>query len=170
MAYAEGTSVSASKSQADIGELVRKHGATGFQFGYDERMAMVMFKSHARLVRFTIEMPDPSEKRFHYTPGRNQRRSPKAAADAYDAEQRRRWRSLHMTIKAKLVAIEDQISDFEQEFLAHIVMPGGQTVYEMVQERIDAAYESGDPVELLPRYTSNRQLEAGPVVGEIVED
>jgi hypothetical protein len=61
-----------------------------------------------------------------------------------------RWRCLALVIKAKLEAVESGITTFEDEFLAHIMMPDGQTVGQHVRPNIASAYEQRSMVPLLP--------------------
>ncbi len=68
------------------------------------------------------------------------------AQEAYEAEVRRRWRALAAVIKAKLVAVEDNISTMEQEFLAYVVLPNGQTLGEWAGPQLNDAR----PLPLLP--------------------
>ena len=63
---------------------------------------------------------------------------------------RQRWRALALVIKAKLEAVESGITTFEDEFLAHIVMPDGQTVATHIKPRIAEAYEGGRMLALMP--------------------
>jgi hypothetical protein len=44
-------------------------------------------------------------------------------------------------IKAKLEAVETGIATFEDEFMAHVIMPDGKRVAEHVQPWIAQAYE-----------------------------
>jgi hypothetical protein len=60
-----------------------------------------------------------------------------------------RWRALLLIVKAKLEAVDSGIVTFEQEFLPHIVMPGGHTVYEATAPAIERAYVSGQVTPLL---------------------
>ena len=53
-------------------------------------------------------------------------------------------------IKAKLEAVETGITEFEDEFLAHIVLPNGQTAGHWMRPQIAKAYESGSMPPLLP--------------------
>lgn len=73
-----------------------------------------------------------------------------SARDAYEAEYRRRWRSLGLLIKAKLAAVADGIVEFETEFLPHIVLPTGETVAALARPAIALAYETGETPRLLP--------------------
>jgi hypothetical protein len=65
------------------------------------------------------------------TPTRR-RRTKRQAAEAYEAECRRRRQALAAVIKAKLVAVEDGISTntHEAEFLAYVVLSDGRTIGE----------------------------------------
>lgn len=57
---------------------------------------------------------------------------------------RQAWRALTLCIKAKLEAVSAGISEFEDEFLAHIVLPGGGTVSQWIRPQIENAYLTGD--------------------------
>lgn len=52
--------------------------------------------------------------------------------------------------KISVEAVESGITTFEDEFMAHIVMPDGQTVASHVKPAIASAYESGTMTPLLP--------------------
>lgn len=132
MAYAEKTTVPVSKTRIEIEELIRKHGAGQFISGYSGNKVMIGFTAAGRQVRFIVEIPS----------GKNQR----------DMEQleRQRWRALLLVIKAKFEAIDSGVSCFDDEFLAHIVLPDGQTAGQWIQPQIDAAYETGNMPAMLP--------------------
>jgi hypothetical protein len=152
--YAEGTTVPAERSQAEIGETVRRYGAQGFMFGWEDSHAMIAFRVGERQVRFLLDLPDPAAKEFTLTPTGQKRRDPGAA---YDAELRRRWRCLALAIKAKLESVATGITTFEDEFLAHIVLPDGSTVSDHVHQQITEAWRTGGRMPgLLP------QLGPGP--------
>lgn len=146
-AYAEGTTVTPEKSQAEIAKLLLRYGANGFTYGWDGGFAQVAFRAHDRVVRFTVPLPDPGEDRFQRTETGRARRDPDSA---YDAEVRRRWRAMVLVIKAKLEAVGTGVTTFEDEFMAHIVLPGGLTVAELVRERIATAYRTNKAIDLLP--------------------
>lgn len=72
-------------------------------------------------VRFEVPIPtDPAE--YRRTKG-GQTRTPAQQERALEAEVRRRWRALLLCIKGKLEAVESGITTFEEEFLAHLVLP-----------------------------------------------
>lgn len=132
--YAEGTSVPVTRSQAEIQTILKRYGAEGFTFGEDQGFGMVAFRAHGRMVRFLLPL---------VVEGRR--------TDAQQqAEIRRRWRALTMAIKAKLEVVESGISTFEQEFLANIMLPNGQTVSDHLQPQLDRAYSDNEMPSLLP--------------------
>lgn len=148
--YAEGTSVPSDRSRADIERVLRQHGATSFMYATHEDLAVLGFVLYSRQVRFTLRLPDPGEDRFRLTPGRGTVRARDAQLRAWEAECRRTWRALHLVIKAKLTAVAEGIVEFDREFLAHLVVPGGRTVYEEVSPRLAAVLDSGNAADLLP--------------------
>lgn len=66
-----------------------------------------------------------------------------------EKEGRRRWRCLVIAIKAKLECVESGITTLEDEFMAHIVLPNGQTVGHVMLPQINASYEDGEMPPLL---------------------
>lgn len=80
-------------------------------------------------------MPDKTDPRFQMTPGGRRRRSAEQMLAEYEKATRQRWRALALVIKAKLEAVASGITEFEQEFLAHIVLPDGRTVRGTVARR-----------------------------------
>lgn len=150
--YAENTSVAVSASKAEIERILERYGAQQFMSGWSAEQAMIAFTMQDRQVRFVLQMPAKDERRFtHHSRGM---REPAAALKEWEQACRQRWRALALVIKAKLEAVESGISVFEDEFLANIVMPTGQTVGEHVRPRIAEAYTTGDMPPLLPDYSS----------------
>jgi hypothetical protein len=140
--FAEKTKVPVAKTRMDIEHLLEKHKAAqyGTAVDYEQRLARVQFKLHNRIVRFMVSLPD--RKKF---------RSELPFAQA----ERQKWRALLLVIKAKLEAVENSISTFEEEFLAYIVMPNDSTVAEHVLPLIEHSYRTGliAPQLLLPPAT-----------------
>ena len=154
--YAEGTQVDETRSEAEIKSTLRRFGADSVMTGYDGNRAFVLFRSHDRFVRFVLELPAENDPQFTTTPNTKRRRSDGARQEAYEQERRRRWRSLANLVKAKLAAVQDGITEFEDEFLAQTVMPDNQTVAEHVRGRVAIAYETGDVPKMLPDYSERR--------------
>lgn len=146
--FASDTAVPADRSRAEIENTLTRFGATAFMYGVQHKRAVIMFEFQNRRVRFLLDLPTQAD--TAKTPHGRARRST-AAAEAHAQEVRRRWRSLALSIKAKLVAVQDGVSTFEEEFMAKVVLPNGQTVGEWMGPQIEAAYTNGQmPPLLLP--------------------
>lgn len=153
MNYATGTSVSADRSKAEIEAILRRYGADQFVAGWRDSASMLGFRVGNRMVRFVLPLPTVADMKTYKLKRRGydytRTRSEAAAAAACDQETRRRFRALALVIKAKLEAVSTGITTFEEEFLAHLVLPGGMTVYEQTRKEIAHAYDTGKPPELL---------------------
>lgn len=151
MSFAETTKVSPEKSRYEIEMTLKRYGAEGFAYATDGTRSMIQFKAHGRLVRFVLCMPDPADVRFTVVVRNKQRRqrTPQQAQLAWEQECRRVWRSLALTVKAKLEAVAARISVFEAEFLANIVLPGDKLVGDVVLPEIARAYATGKAPQLL---------------------
>lgn len=143
MPYAEGTSVSVDKSRAEIESTITRFGADQFTSGHDftQGVAVIQFRAHGRHVRFRLELPNRDDKRFRFS--KRGQRTEAAAYAAWEQACREKWRALAICVKAKLAAVEARITTFEDEFLAHVVIPGGATAGEWLRPQIAEAYETG---------------------------
>ncbi len=147
--YAKDTTVSSEKSRAEIESLLRRYGAGQFLSGWDTQKAVVGFSMAGRQVKFVLPLPNFDSDEFRFTPARGNERSQKQHEAAYEQAVKQRWRALALVIKAKLEAVESEITTFEDEFLSHIVMPNGLTLGESVKPQIASAYETGKMPPLL---------------------
>lgn len=151
--YAENTSVSVSSSKAEIERLIERYGASGFMSGWDATRAVIAFAMNDRQVKFVLPMPARDERRFtHHSRGL---RTADAALKGWEQACRQRWRALALVIKAKMEAIESGISEFDDEFMAHIVLPNGRTVSEEAKPLIAHAYKTKEMPALLPDYSGD---------------
>jgi len=144
--YAESTSVSSSSSRAEIERTLRRYGATEFAYGWSDGRAVLGFVVAARPVRFVLPMPDPAGREFTHSPT-GRARTAAAAETAHEQAVRQRWRALALVVKAKLEAVAAGIVTFDEEFLAHLVMPDGSTVGQAIVPRLDGALSTAS---LLP--------------------
>lgn len=140
--YAAKTTVPVEKTRGEIEKLVSRYGATRFVSGWEPNNAAVLFEMKGRRVRFSLPMPDPKARRF--THGRGSWTLPAAKQrELLEQATRASWRALLLVIKAKLEAVETGITTFEEEFLAHLVLPNGQTAGEWAIPLIAEAYDAG---------------------------
>lgn len=153
MSYAEGTTVSVEKSKAEIEATLARYGAAEFASGWNQDQAMIGFQCRGKFVRFILPLPKRDDKRFTHTAGRNLPRTPAESYKAWEQACRQRWRALALCIKAKLEAVESGITTFEDEFLAHIVMPNGETIGHWMAPQLEQIQQSKQMPRLLPGLT-----------------
>lgn len=140
MSYAYKTKVPVDRSRAEIEKLLQRAGADQFVVGWSgEQEARVQCRIQAKFIRFVLTMPNREERGFR-------------SEDGYQKEVRRRWRALTLIVKAKLEAVASGITTFEDEFMAHVVMPDGKTFAEHARPAITEAYKTGKVVPLLPGW------------------
>jgi hypothetical protein len=151
--YAESTTVSSEKSRGEIEKTLTRYGADQFMYGWKDGAAVIAFRAKGRHIRFILPLPDKTSKEFtrrkinahsHVTA------TPQQAEAAYEQAVRQRWRALALCIKAKLEAVEAGITTFEDEFMAQIILPNGQSMSEHAMPLIARAYETGQMPPLLP--------------------
>lgn len=166
--YAQGTDVSIIRSIGELEKLVTKHGATGFGYGrdHDTPKSTVVFRIGDRMVRFQVEKPGVDE--FRRTPT-NLLRSLDAATKLADAEEKRRWRSLVLVVKALLVGVADGVISLSDAFLPYSLLPNGATVGEWAAPQLDTAYATAEMPALMPGAAPRpRAIEPGYVDAEVV--
>jgi len=150
--YAKGTTVPVEKSKTDIEKALMRWGATGFMFAWEEGISLVAFKYNGLQARIPIPMPDRDGVSIIKTSA-GYARNPTEQKKVYDQAVRQRWRALLLMVKAKLEAIESEITTFEQEFLPYIVLPDGRSVADSLMPGIYGALESGHMPPMLPEGT-----------------
>lgn len=154
--YAAKTEVSSERSKSEIEATVRRYGATGFFSGWQDNKATIGFVIEERHVRFRMMLPDPEADEFRiYKQGSSTfLRTPSAKQNLWEQACRQKWRALALVIKAKLEAVDADISTVQDEFLSNIVMADGRTVGETIKPQIALEYKTGKTTNLLPDYSS----------------
>lgn len=155
--YAAQTEVSSDRSKTEIERTLARYGADQFMYGWSKNAAVVGFRMHERMIRFHLPMPDRTSDEFRYTPSRGYLRDERAQEAAYEQAVRQRWRALALVVKAKLEAVDAGITTFEEEFLAHIMLPDGETVGDWIRPQIEEAYRLGTMPSLLPMLPTGRR-------------
>lgn len=147
--FAENTSVSVENSRAEIERTLSRYGADQFMYGWDAEQAVVQFRMSGRHVRFLLPLPDKASDEFRLTPAKRYERTPEEQLKAWEQACRQRWRALALVVKAKLEAVEAAITTFDDEFMAHLVLPDGSTVGAWLGPQIEAAYDEGTMPSML---------------------
>ena len=135
MSYAERTSVPVERSEAEIKRVLQKYGAEKIGIMSEPTKATIYFGVKGRDVQLVIPLVkkgDPVIGKKGHTWTEN----------GAQAEVRRRWRVMVLTLKAMLEAVDSQITTFDQVFLAHVVIPGtGRTLGDVLVPKLPALYE-----------------------------
>jgi hypothetical protein len=139
MAY-ESTSVPVERSQGQIRKLLSAAGASRLAFGEErdgaQRWAGVTFVVGTNGVRLRVPLNQVDEGEVSAKLRRSRTKTRDEIRDTlYEQEEKRIWRVLAWNLKARMVAVEENVESFEQAFLAHLLDPQtGRTVYEQLTE------------------------------------
>ena len=135
--YADGTDVSEEASKAELERILKRYGATGYAYLWDDedRQVQIGFKLKARRYRLAVPLPQSNDQGITHDRA-GYALSPDRVQKRYEAEVRRRWRVLVLGLKAKLelAAINEGDFTLEKEFLAWAVLNDGRTVGEAIEQ------------------------------------
>ena len=154
--YAANTNVSSDKSRSQIEKALIRYGATHFGYASEPKRSIIQFEMNHRRIRFVLPMPDPADDQFKFrTYGgkpTTTARTDSERVKVYEQATRQVWAALKLVVLAKLEAVAAGISEFETEFLGHIVVPGtqNQTVAEWLKPQLEKSYSSGELLPMLP--------------------
>jgi hypothetical protein len=143
MKYAQTTTVSPEKSRAEIEGLLKKYGASDFGYMSSQTGAMVAFRYRNRAIEFAVPFPKETDLTPYKCRGRAMKRNPEQLRKEIEQEERRRWRALALSIKAKLETVSSGIHTFDQEFMSHFVLPNGKMLADVIIPQIDEAFKNG---------------------------
>lgn len=163
MRYAADTSVSSERSQAEIKSTLQRYGASKYAFFEEDSRSAIMFELEDRRLRFDLPLPSRTEDEFIFRYRMGEKTSNVFPIDQqhkkWEQACRQRWRALALAIKAKLEAVESGITTFEDEFLAHIVMPNGMTIGQHITPQIPDLCATGRLPQLMPgKHVKQKQL------------
>lgn len=154
MSYAEGTSVSVERSEAEIKALLRRHGIETYGTVNDDAKgeAIVWFifgktVQARRTAKIVLSLPKSAD----LAGGQRLPKRTQEESDRRRHEQacREKWRLLVLLIKAKLEAIAAGVSTMEREFLADTVLPNGTPLSEALKPVLAQIYLTGETPPLL---------------------
>lgn len=147
--FAAGTSVPVGRTKVEIEHLLEKWRAHRIGMATEERAACVAFSIGQWHVRFRMPLPHEQD----YAKARGGRHNHlfvlTERQKMADQAARERWRALLLTIKAKLVSVENGVETFEEAFLAHLVVPGGATVGQLALPAVLEGLKTGTMPPLL---------------------
>jgi hypothetical protein len=150
--YAEGTDVAEEASKAELERILKRYGASGYAYLWDdqERQVQIGFKLGARRYRLAVPLPQANDKSITHDRAGYALASERVQK-RYEAEVRRRWRVLVLGLKAKLelAAINEGDFTLEKEFLAWAVLQDGRTVSEALEQEQGLLLSGRQPLLLL---------------------
>lgn len=141
--YASNTSVSVAKSRTEIESILQRYGCDDFAYRNNNKIAQIAFVMEGHQIRFDLRLPDQDSSEFTMTPTGRRRRDDVAALKAWEQACRQRWRALVLIIKAKLEAVESEITTLEIEFMSHMIVAGGKVFHEVALPQIAESYSTG---------------------------
>lgn len=145
--YARDTEVTVQKSKADIENELKRFGCDRLATFEEPGRAGIMFQRNGLRFRIVLTMTTIDQ---HKRTKSGTTMSAIQQKQAWEKETRRRWRALFLVIKAKLVAVEEEITTLEDEFLSWAVLPSGETVGEMVVPQIQDVARTGQLPPMVP--------------------
>ena len=116
--FAQGTQVSAEKSQMQVSKILKSYKCQSVMIGYEDSVFFVGFIRDKIQVRLYCPVSES------------------------EPENRRRWRVMRIVLQSKFEIIQCGIKTFEEEFFADIVMPNGKTVWQTALPSVRKALES----------------------------
>lgn len=136
------TEVPVARSQDELRNLLVRFGAEQFSFGQGPDWAGLEFVHEDHLVRFRAPLGAYDEAK-----ARRPHKTRLTPATWPEAEARRVWRVLVWSVKARLVAVDENLESFEQAFLAQMVDPStNKTIWQNVRELVETgALRQGGP-------------------------
>lgn len=160
--FAQGTKISKEKTMEDLQKLLSRYGVEDFANMESGGRVHILFsitggEGEKRSIRFSKEIPTRESLRTHVKHAGNGThrtftRTDAEINDVREAERRRIYRALSAIIKARLIAIDEDIQPLEQVFYPETVAhSSGATVYEMTNPRLTEGLKRGQiPSDLMP--------------------
>lgn len=130
--YAQGTAVPIDRSRQEIESILCRYGADDFLYYRNSEKIALAFRINGYPCKITIRMPQEEEVSLTET-GRQRKES--VVQQALEAELRRRWRVLVLSLKARLESIDAGCETVEQAFGGIFLLKSGMTVGEELSDR-----------------------------------
>lgn len=140
--YANQTQVDPSRSRLDIERTLKRYGATQIAYGWEKERAVVQFAMRNRRIKFILPLPSERDDAIRLT-ATGRKRMQNRLNTVYERAVRQSWRALLLSITAKLESVESGIEEFEEAFMAQLVLPNNKTMADEMLPRIHEAYANG---------------------------
>lgn len=147
--FATHTVVDPEETLMEIRRTLKRYDATNMTTVEGEKFIYIMFEMQHRRVKFVVPMPNKDSEEFIGGSGSKYYSKGDFVPEKYEQGIRSRWRALLLVIKAKLESYDVGIEDFQDAFMAQILLPDGQTMSEWAKPQIAKAYETDGMPPLL---------------------
>lgn len=138
--YANQTQVDPMRSRVAIEHTLKRYGATQIAYGWEKERAVVQFAMRQRRIKFILPLPSERDDAIRLT-ATGRKRMQNRLNTVYEQAVRQSWRALLLTITAKLESVESGIEEFEEAFMAQLVLPNNKTMADEMLPRIRDAFE-----------------------------
>jgi hypothetical protein len=145
----ETTTVPVEKSQGEIRKLLSGASASRLAFAEERdddgrRWAAVQFVIGFHAVRLRVPLKPVDESKVFDKHQRARTKTRDEIRDLlYEQEERRIWRVLSWNLKARMVAVQEEVETFEEAFLAHLLDPRtNRTIFEQLADTGTVQLES----------------------------
>jgi len=149
--FAVDTRVPVEKSRAELDRILGKYGATARAFAVDDTANRAKLGFRIAGLEYRMEIPLPARGAGE-TPrgwrGWPEDRRQEWLTRTQEQALRARWRVLLLLVRAKLEAVSLGLTTVESEFMPHLVLADGRTVYSALGERIQHALTADAPLML----------------------
>ena len=140
--------MSVARSKEEIERVLARYGADSFGYATEGNRALITFSMESRRIRMFLVLFEFED--FEPHPHTAETHRPGPAEGLRTGLSRALAVPLALIVKAKLEAVAAGITTLETEFLAHIVLPDGSTVGQVMLPQVDQAYRSGEMPPMLP--------------------
>lgn len=132
--YLETTSISASKSIAEIMEFLLDAGATNInQQGANRQVVGIRFTIPGPAGDSLFELPARTDSVFRYLQSQRKRKNESTDQADREAAVRIVWRQILYWVKAQFALINIGVAEAQEVFLPYAVGKDGKTLYQQIQ-------------------------------------
>lgn len=130
------TTVDAFKTVSEIEYILLKHRAKSIMKNYEgEAITGLSFLIDTGIQQIPVRLPVKVDECLKVLKKEKRENSRKQIKDTREQAERVAWRILKDWIEAQMALLDIEMVRFEEIFLPYIEIPGGQTIYERLEEK-----------------------------------
>lgn len=130
------TTVDAFKTVSEIEYILMKHRARSIMKNYEgEAITGLSFLIDTGIQQIPVRMPVKVDECLKVLKKEKRENPRKQIRDTREQAERVAWRILKDWIEAQMALLDIEMVRFEEIFLPYIEVPGGQTIYERLEEK-----------------------------------